>query len=97
MTSPDVHEDFPAGTSYIVYPGKDGALPSIRLFVFHDALQDIAAMRLLEGAIGHDGVVELMESVNKQKIDWRICPGTDEQFLAIREAVNREIAKRLCD
>lgn len=97
MTSPDAHEDFPAGTSYIVYPGKDGALPSIRLFVFHDALQDIAAMRLLEGAIGHDGVVELMESANKQKIDWRICPGTDEQFLAIREAVNREIAKRLCD
>jgi len=93
MTAPDAHEEFPAGTSFIVYPYGDGAIPSIRLFVFHDAIQDISAMQLLESAIGHDAVVELVESVNAQKIDWRTCPGTSEQFLAVREAVNREIAK----
>ena len=93
MTEPDAHEDFPAGTSFIVYPYGDTAVPSIRLFVFHDAIQDIRAMKLLETAIGHDAVVELVETVGKQAIDWRKCPGTAEQFLDIREAINREIAK----
>lgn len=92
MYQPDAHEEFPAGTSYIVYPYGKRAVPSIRLFVFHDGIQDIAAMRLLESKIGHDAVVKLAESLGG-KIDWRTCPNTDEQFIAVREAINKEIAK----
>lgn len=92
MTSPDANAEFPAGTCYQVYPVGDEVVPSLRLFVFHDCIQDIRAMKLLETAIGHDAVVELMESICG-KIDWMNCPGSDEQFLAVREAVNEEIAK----
>lgn len=93
MTCPDAHLEFPAGTSYIVYPYGDKAVPSIRLFVFHDAIQDIAAMKLLESAIGQDEVVKIAEAASGKNIDWRTCPGTNEQFLAVREAINAEIAK----
>ena len=92
MTNPDAYEEFPAGTSYIVYPNGDTAAPSIRLFVFHDAIQDVTAMQLLESAIGHEATVELIEKAGG-KVDWRTCPGTNEQFLAVREAVNAELSK----
>ena len=92
MTNPDAYEEFPAGTSYIVYPNGDTAAPSIRLFVFHDAIQDVTAMQLLESAIGHEATVEIIENAGG-KVDWRTCPGTNEQFLAVREAVNAELSK----
>jgi len=95
MTSPDALAEFPAGTCYQVYPVGDEAVPALRLFVFHDAIQDIRALKLLESAIGHDAVVALIESVDG-KIDWNTCPSSDEQFIAVREAVNAEIAKHFC-
>jgi len=92
MVSPDAHEEYPAGTCFQVYPVGDEVVPSLRLFVFHDAIQDIQAMKLLESAIGHDEVVKLIESVGG-RVDWEDCPPNDEIFLAVREAVNAEIAK----
>jgi len=93
--SADAHGEFPGGTCFQVYPRGEAVDPSLRLFVFHDCIQDIRAMKLLESAIGHDAVVALMESVGG-RIDWMNCPGSDEQFLAVREAVNAEIAKYFC-
>ncbi len=61
LHSPDALEEFPAGTAYQVYPAPEGPIPSLRLFVFQDALQDMRAMQLLESRIGHDAVVELLE------------------------------------
>ena len=38
----------PGGDPYVVYPGKDGnALPSLRLEVFREALQDLRALEAL--------------------------------------------------
>ena len=90
--SPDARAEFPGGTCFQVYPRGNEVDPSLRLFVFHDAIQDIQAMELLESAIGHEAVVKLVESVGG-KVDWMNCPVSDEQFLAVREAVNAEIAK----
>lgn len=92
MVSPDALAEFPAGTCYQVYPAGDEAVPSMRLFVFHDAIQDMQAMELLESAVGHDAVVELMEKTGG-RIGWTSCPADDERFLAVREAVNRQIMK----
>lgn len=52
---------FPSGDSFSVYPGKDGPPPSMRAFVFKDALQDISICRMLEKQIGKEAVIKLME------------------------------------
>lgn len=91
--SPDALEEFPAGTAYQVYPAPEGPVPSLRLFVFQDGLQDMRAMELLETRLGHDGVVELLEKAGGT-IDWTSCPGGDEAFLKVREALNAAIAEQ---
>ena len=87
---PDALGEFPAGTAYQVYPHECGPIPSLRLFVFQDGLQDMRAMQLLERAIGHEQVVALLEKAGGP-IDWDLCPASDEQFLSIREALNAAI------
>lgn len=91
--SPDALGEFPAGTAYQVYPHADGPRPALRLFVFHDALQDVRAMQLLETAIGHDAVVALVEEY-AGPVTFTSCPPNDEQFLRVREAVNRAIEEQ---
>ena len=43
----DADRMFQAGDSFIVYPGKNGAVDSLRLEVFYDALQDHAVLEEL--------------------------------------------------
>lgn len=86
---------FPSGDAYVVYPGDDGALESERLVVFHEAIQDLAAMRLLETFIGHEGCVELIENTLSHKADFDICAKTSDEILNLRLAVNRKIAEFL--
>jgi hypothetical protein len=58
--------DFPSGTAYMVYPGEDGPIESLRLIVFNEALQDIRAMQLLEAFIGKEEVLKIIEdSIDK--------------------------------
>lgn len=57
-------------------------------------MQDMRAMQLLEHSIGHEQVVSLLEQTGGA-IDWDLCPATDEQFLSIREALNRAIESTL--
>lgn len=58
--SPDMGGDFPAGTSYLVYPGKDGAAPSLRLTAFRDAMQDYRIFKLMETKCGRESVLALI-------------------------------------
>lgn len=57
-SSPDALEHFVAGTSYLVYPG---AVPSIRLNHFRDAMRDIRALSLCEEMTGRENTMELIE------------------------------------
>lgn len=45
-----------SGDTFIVYPGENGALDSIRHELTFDAFQDIAALELLENKIGREKV-----------------------------------------
>jgi len=56
---------FPAGDAFSVYPYEDGATPSIRSTVFHDALQDIRTYELLEKLMSHTEIVEMIEKYGK--------------------------------
>lgn len=78
----------PAGDSFVVYPACDGtALPSIRLMVFREALEDLAAMKLCAELYGHAEVTKAIEQVFGE-VRFDRCPTTAEQMLAVRSAVD---------
>ena len=63
FTETDADGGFPAGDTFSVYPWHDGPIPSMRLIVFHEALQDLCLFELLETRIGRDAVISLIEDV----------------------------------
>ena len=86
----DAQGAFPGGDSFSVYPGADGTpLESIRLKVFHHALQDHRALNLLEELGGRELVEQTVERFHE--LTFSQYPRSAEYLLAAREAVNRKI------
>ena len=52
---------FPSGDAFSVYPGDNKPLPSLRVCVFKEALEDIEVCRLLESFIGREKVIEMID------------------------------------
>ncbi|MBR3681310.1 MAG: DUF4091 domain-containing protein [Clostridia bacterium] len=87
---------FPAGDAFSVYPEFDGTpLESIRLVVFHEALQDIKAMKLAESMTSHNEVVRAIEDVFGANITFDTCAKSADTMLKIRERVNEIIKKHI--
>ena len=83
---------FPAGDGFVVYPGDDGQpLPSLRLKVFYDALQDERALRLLEQLLGREQALQVL-AAQWEGYSFRDYPKTGEDFIALREGINNAIA-----
>lgn len=82
---------FPAGDAYVVYPGADGPLPSLRQVVFGEALQDLRACQALAGLTSREEVEALIrESGCEFAFDAYLR--SDEALLALRETINLRIA-----
>ena len=79
----------PAGDTFIVYPGPHGPLPSLRLKVLHEGLQDLRALQLLETFIGRDRVLELLEEDLERPLTFSTYPSSAEWLLAKRDKVNK--------
>ena len=93
LTDPCGYKQF-AGASYIVYPDIRGkALPSIRMKVFYEAINDYGALQLLEGLVGRDAVLVFIEKI-VGKVTYRYSPTNCELF-EFRQKLNEEIAKNL--
>lgn len=86
-------EAFPAGDAFSVYPGEDGPIESIRSVVFYEALQDIAACRLLEGYIGREEVLKIINEDGE--IRWNVFPRDNNGVLDIRKRINERILKEI--
>ena len=87
---------FPAGDAFSVYPAPDGtAYESTRIIVFHEALQDLAAMKLCERYYGKEAVVKAIEEVFGKSITFDTCAKSSEMMLRIRKAVNDMIKKAI--
>ena len=87
---------FPGGDAFSVYPAMDGtALESMRFVVFHEALQDMRAMKLAEGLTDHDTVVAAIEEVFGRTLTFDTCAKSADMILRIRERVNRIISDHL--
>lgn len=92
----DAGANFPAGDSFVVYPGKDyQPLDSSRLYVFYDGLQDFLALKLLESLAGREKAVSFLEEGLKKPITFSEYPHSAEWLLNTRERINEQIKKSL--
>ena len=84
----------PAGDTYSVYPAEDGtAYESTRIIVFHEALEDVRAMKLCESFYGKKRVVAEMEAIYGREIQFAHCARSSEVMLAIRARIDEMIAE----
>ena len=86
----------PAGDAFSVYPAQDGtAYESLRLVVFHEALEDVRAMRLCESFYGKERVMAEIEQVFGRPITFSTCAVMSAEVLAVRARVDELIAEAL--
>ena len=84
----------PAGDCFIVYPGEGGeALPSLRAKHFYQALCDQRALRLLEGFIGREETLKLVEE-GTDGIEFDRYPKEEDYIFALRHRVNALIEQK---
>jgi hypothetical protein len=81
----DAKRAFPSGDSFMVYPGKNGPLGSIRHEVFFEGLQDLRLMELLEEKIGRNAVLKIIHAGVPYEISMRRYPTSSEWLLGLRE------------
>lgn len=92
----DAGGKFPSGDSYVVYPAEDGtAYHSIRLKVFFDALQDMAALNALEKLTNKQECLNIIEENGKHSITFSNYPHSDDWLLNSRERINQIIKENL--
>lgn len=84
---------FPAGDAFSVYPGENGPWLSTRLKVFLLALQDYRALCLLEGKIGRERTLALLNE--GQSMTFKDYPRTAQYYLDLRARVNAAIQNAL--
>ncbi len=83
---------FPSGDAFAVYPGEDGPVDSIRHEVFTEGLQDLRALRLLEGKIGRQAVLDMIHEGLYYQITMKHYPHDAAWLLELRRRVNAAIA-----
>jgi hypothetical protein len=84
---------FPSGDAFVVYPGEQGPIESLRLEVFYESLQDLRALELLESKMGRDRVLALLEDGLDKPITFSEYPTDPAWLLEKRELINRKIAE----
>ncbi len=88
----DAGRAFPGGDAFMVYPGQDGPIDSLRGEVFREALQDQRALQLLEKLQGREQTLRLLQQGAQGAITMKEYPRSADWLLAMRERVNRRIA-----
>lgn len=80
---------FQSGDAFIVYPldGDGEVVCSLRLYVFHEGLQDMRALRLLESLTGRQTVIDILEEID----GFDSYPRNSQYILQTRELINRKI------
>ena len=84
----------PSGDAFVVYPGPDGPVDSLRWEVFREALQDLRALRLLRELAGEKptaSVRSLLELGDVRSMED--SDASPEWLLGAREKVNAAIRR----
>jgi hypothetical protein len=82
---------FPSGDAFLVYPGEEGPIESIRMEVFFEALQDLRSLELLESLIGREKTMQLLEDGLETGITFDCYPQEADWLLNCREKINESI------
>ena len=88
----DAGQAFQGGDAFMVYPGEDGPLDSLKYEVFMEGLQDMRALRLLEDKTGRAATVALLEDGLDYQLKMDRYPSEAAWLLARREKINRKLA-----
>ena len=89
--STDAGRGFPSGDAFMVYPGENGPLDSIRNEVMFDAVQDLRALRKLEALQGREKTLEFINEGVDYEMSMEKYPRSAAWILELRERVNRAI------
>jgi hypothetical protein len=84
---------FPAGDPFIVYPGADGPVASLRLKVFNSTINDLQAMKLLEELKDKEFVMNIIEGELDEPITFSNYPRSAFYVKNVRNRINKEIKK----
>ena len=82
---------YSSGDAFSVYPGRNGAIPSMRALVFREALEDISLCRLLEKKIGKEAVVKLIEGEAGMEINFKSYPKDIEFFPRLTKRIKEAL------
>lgn len=86
----------PAGDPFSVYPAPHGQVyESLRIVVFHDALQDMRAMKLCESLYSKDEVVAEIEKIMGETLAFDVCAKSEKTMLKVRERINEMIKAKI--
>ncbi|WP_371017258.1 DUF4091 domain-containing protein [Pseudalkalibacillus sp. JSM 102089] len=87
----DANYSFPSGDAFLVYPGENGPIGSLRLEVLREAFQDHSALQLLESYIGREQTLDLLENDLKKPLTFNRYPKEAAWLLAKRDEINERI------
>ena len=88
----DADGALPSGDAFSVYPVEGGCVPSLRLAVFREGLQDLRALERLEEKIGR-GPAEALVREELGEVTFQRWPRDPEQFLRFRQRVYKALAQ----
>lgn len=91
----DADMAFPSGDAFLVYPGNEGPISSIRLAVLREAMQDIRALQLLEELAGKQEALRFLEEGMNQPITFKHHEKSRGWIIEMRENLNQMIKKRV--
>jgi hypothetical protein len=81
-----------SGDTFIVYPGKDGPVDSLRHELISEAFSDYRALLTLEAKIGREATCQLLLDAG-MKQNYNDYPRSPVWLKQTREAINRAIAE----
>ncbi len=84
----DADGAFPGGDAFSVYPTGQGCIPSLRLAVFADGLEDYRALSLLEARQGR-AAAEALIADTLGTVTWTEYPRDPAAYLQFRRALYR--------
>ena len=85
---------FPSGDAFLVYPGGNGPVNSIRMEVLREAFQDYSALCLLESLVGREEAMKLLEE-GIPPLTFQQYPQEKEWLLGMRGRINEKIKDAL--
>ena len=87
----DADGEFPAGDPFLVYPGENGPIDSIRFEALREGFQDYRTLKLVEKFLGRKDTLKLIESAMGYEISDKNYPKNEEDFLLLRKVIYKKI------